>query len=66
MNRRTKTVNRILYFSWDIQIVENLITFAEMNRTTEENDIPIGSIISVRMTGVEDMWNIIHSRRKIC
>lgn len=63
---RTSTVNRCLNFSSYIYTVENLNTFAEINNTTEENVIPIGSRIRVRLIGVTEMWNIAHSARINC
>jgi hypothetical protein len=43
--------------------VEKLRTFAEINRTVQENSIPIGSIISVKFMGVGASGNNTHSAR---
>lgn len=45
-------------------MVENLSTFAEMNSTTDENIIPIGSATTVNVIGVVEIINT-HSSTQV-
>ena len=53
INIKTRIVNRDLNFSSSMQIVENLNTLAEINKTTDENIIPIGSNTKVKLIGAD-------------
>jgi hypothetical protein len=46
--------------------VENISTLAEINSTVQENNMPIGSAISVNIIGVEAVDIITHSSKIIC
>jgi hypothetical protein len=61
INRSTRIVNRLINLSSAIYTVENISTFAEINKTVQEKSIPIGSAIKVNIIGVEATDIIFHS-----
>jgi hypothetical protein len=48
-----------------IYVVEKCNTLAEINRTVDENIVPVGSAIIVNIIGVEEIKNKGHSINKV-
>jgi len=61
MNISTVCVKRKLFWSFFIYALENFITFPEINRTIEEYNMPLHSIISSNFIVVLSIKHSFHS-----